>query len=73
MLRLGPRCHRIFVRRVPRRENAASAFGFSYAPCYAGKRDFGREGYLECIRLILNACDVNVAGGFGRTILHEAA
>ncbi|MEX2264527.1 MAG: ankyrin repeat domain-containing protein [Bryobacteraceae bacterium] len=40
---------------------------------YAGNKDFDREGYLECFRLILNAGDVNVAGGFGRTILHEVA
>jgi ankyrin repeat protein len=40
---------------------------------YAGNKDFDREGYLECFRLVLNACDVNVAGSFGRTILHEIA
>ena len=40
---------------------------------YAGNKDFDREGYLECFRLILNACDVNVVGSFGRTILHEIA
>ncbi|HWF07880.1 MAG TPA: ankyrin repeat domain-containing protein [Bryobacteraceae bacterium] len=40
---------------------------------YAGNKDFDRESYLECFRLILSACDVNVAGGFGRTILHEIA
>ena len=40
---------------------------------YAGNKDFDREGYLACFRLILRACDVNVVGGFGRTILHEIA
>jgi ankyrin repeat protein len=40
---------------------------------YAGNKDFDREGYLECFRLILNACDVSVVGSFGRTILHEIA
>lgn len=40
---------------------------------YAGNKDFDRESYLACFRLILNVCDVNVAGGFGRTILHEIA
>ena len=40
---------------------------------YAGDKNFDRESYVECFRLILNACDVNVAGGFGRTILHEIA
>lgn len=39
----------------------------------AGNKDFDRESYLECFRLILNACDVNVVGSFGRTILHEIA
>jgi ankyrin repeat protein len=40
---------------------------------YAGNKDFDRDGYLECFRLILNACDVNVGGSFGRTILHDVA
>jgi ankyrin repeat protein len=40
---------------------------------YAGNKDFDRGSYLECFRLILNACDVNVVGSFGRTILHETA
>jgi len=40
---------------------------------YAGNKDFDRESYLECFRLVLNACDVNVRGAFGRTILHEIA
>ncbi len=40
---------------------------------HAGNRDFDRQSYLECFRLILNACDVNVVGEFGRTILHEIA
>ena len=40
---------------------------------YAGNKEFDRESYLECFRLILKACDVNVVGGFGRTVLHEIA
>ncbi len=40
---------------------------------YAGNKDFDRNGYLECFRLVLSACDVNVVGGFGRTILHDIA
>ncbi len=40
---------------------------------YAGNKAFDRESYLECFRLILNACDINVVGSFGRTILHEIA
>jgi hypothetical protein len=40
---------------------------------YAGNKDFDREGYLACFRLILKACDVNIPGGCGRTILHEIA
>jgi ankyrin repeat protein len=40
---------------------------------YAGNKDFDRESYLECFRLILNQCDVNIMGSFARTILHEIA
>lgn len=40
---------------------------------YAGNKAFDRTGYLECFRLILHACDGNVTGGFGRSILHEIA
>lgn len=29
--------------------------------------------YLECFRLVLGACDANIVGLFGRTILHEIA
>ena len=39
----------------------------------AGNKDLDRNGYLECFRLVLKACDVNVVGSFGRTILHEIA
>jgi hypothetical protein len=40
---------------------------------YAGNKEFDRDGYLASFRLILTRCDVNVSGGFGRTILHEIA
>lgn len=40
---------------------------------YAGNKDFDRESYLACFRLILETCDVNVPGSFGRTVLHEIA
>jgi ankyrin repeat protein len=39
----------------------------------AGNKDFDRQSYLECFRLILSACDVNIIGSFGRTVLHEIA
>lgn len=39
----------------------------------AGNKDLDRSGYLECFRLVLSACDANVIGSFGRTILHEIA
>jgi ankyrin repeat protein len=39
----------------------------------AGNKDLDRSGYLECFRLVLSACDANVVGSFGRTILHEIA
>ena len=40
---------------------------------YAGNRDFDRATYRQCFRLILERCDPNVMGGFGRTLLHEIA
>ena len=40
---------------------------------YAGNREFGRETYLPCFRLILGRSDPNVMGAFRRTILHEVA
>lgn len=38
---------------------------------YAGNKEFDRSTYLTCFRLILERCDPNVRGGFGRTVLHE--
>jgi ankyrin repeat protein len=40
---------------------------------YSGNKDLDRGTYIQCFRLILARCDPNVAGGFGRTALHEAA
>lgn len=40
---------------------------------YAGNREFDRGTYLPCFRLILERCDPNAIGSFGRTALHEAA
>jgi hypothetical protein len=40
---------------------------------YAGNRDFDRSTYLTCFRHILERCDPNVIGSFGRTALHEVA
>jgi ankyrin repeat protein len=40
---------------------------------YAGNKDFDRATYLSCFRLILDRCDPNVTGSFGRTPLHEVA
>jgi ankyrin repeat protein len=40
---------------------------------YAGNREFDRGTYLRCFRLILDRCDPNLVGSFGRTILHEVA
>jgi hypothetical protein len=39
----------------------------------AGNKELDRSGYLKCFKLVLSACDVNVVGPFGRTILHEIA
>lgn len=73
---------RMSLERVEWARDGARWFGMLTSPLsfwhhipwlYAGNKEFGREGYLECFRIILTACDVNVAGGFGRTILHEIA
>jgi len=40
---------------------------------YAGVREFDREGYLECFRLILPRTTPNLVAGFGRTALHEVS
>lgn len=40
---------------------------------YAGNREFDRGTYLPCFRLILERCDPNLIGSFGRSILHEVA
>jgi ankyrin repeat protein len=40
---------------------------------YAGNREFDRATYLQCFRLVLERCDANLIGGFGRTALHEVA
>ncbi len=40
---------------------------------YAGNKDFDRGTYLTCFRLILQRCEPNVTGSFGRTPLHEVA
>ena len=40
---------------------------------YAGNPELDRGTYLECFHLILERCDPNLIGGFGRTVLHEVA
>ena len=40
---------------------------------YACNKEYDRRGYLTCFKLILNRCEPNVAGSFGRTPLHEVA
>ncbi len=40
---------------------------------YAGNGELDRGTYLECFRRILERCDPNLVGGFGRTALHEVA
>jgi ankyrin repeat protein len=40
---------------------------------YAGNKEFDRATYLSCFCLILDRCDPNVTGSFGRTPLHEVA
>jgi hypothetical protein len=73
---------RMSLERIPWARDDARWFHMLASPLsfwhhipwlYAGNKDFDREGYLACFHFILNACDVNVEGGFGRTILHEIA
>jgi len=40
---------------------------------YAGNKEFDRGTYLTCFKLILNRCEPNVTGSFGRSPLHEVA
>jgi ankyrin repeat protein len=40
---------------------------------YAGNHELDRRTYLPCFRLILERCDPNLIGSFGRTALHEVA
>jgi len=40
---------------------------------YAGNKDFARDTYLSCFRLILGRCDPNVTGLLACTLLHEVA
>jgi len=40
---------------------------------YTGNRELDRSTYLPCFRLILERCDPNLTGAFGRTALHEVA
>jgi ankyrin repeat protein len=39
----------------------------------AGNPELDRGTYIECFRLVLERCDPNLVGGFGRTVLHEVA
>ena len=39
----------------------------------ASNKELDRNGYLDCFRLVLGACEANIVGSFGRTILHEIA
>lgn len=73
---------RLALPYVKRDRNDERWFGMLSSPMsfwhhipwfYAGNKDFDRQGYLDCFRLILTACDVNVVGSFGRTVLHKIA
>lgn len=39
----------------------------------AAHHELDRATYLACFRLILERCDANLRGSFGRTVLHEVA
>ena len=40
---------------------------------HAANHDFDRSSYITGFRLLVDRCDPNVIGGFGRTALHEVA
>lgn len=40
---------------------------------YAANPELDRTTYLDCFRQVLERCDPNVIGAFGRTVLHEVA
>jgi len=40
---------------------------------YAGVKEFDRDGYLDCFKLVLERTTPNLVAGFGRTALHEVA
>lgn len=39
----------------------------------SGRKEFDRTSYVEAFRLLVERCDANVVGGFGRTALHDVA
>lgn len=40
---------------------------------YAANSELDRGTYITCFRQVLERCDPNLIGGFGRTVLHEVA
>jgi ankyrin repeat protein len=47
---------------------------WNHIPWLQGTRlDFDRGSYIEGYRMLVDRCDPNVVGGFGRTALHEVA
>src|SRR5206468_373055 len=40
---------------------------------YAGNPELDRGTYITCFRLVLERCDPNLIGRFGRMMLHEVA
>ncbi|HEY3458422.1 MAG TPA: ankyrin repeat domain-containing protein [Bryobacteraceae bacterium] len=40
---------------------------------YASNPELDRSTYIACFRQVLERCDPNIIGGFGRTALHEVA
>ncbi len=87
LLRFGasggdPEIVRMSLERIDWQRNDPRWFGCLTEPLYfwhhipwlsAGNRELDRGTYLPCFRLILERCDPNLIGSFGRTALHEAA
>ena len=79
--RSGDRAHgsgtyRLAARRlavVPDADGAAHPSGTTFPGCMREIASSIARTYLSCFRLILERCDPNLIGGFGRTVLHEVA
>lgn len=77
-----PEIVRLILDRIDWRHDDPRWFGIVTEPLYfwhhipwlyAGNKEFDRGTYLTCFKLILERCNPNIIGSFGRTSLHEVA